>query len=519
MSSQTTTTTTVTTTMATPSSQQEAGGLTKAEEKKYDDSNNSNPGPNPTSTPSPSPSPSSSSKKKKLPVDRDWILKLLQKFPNPNTRNTTKALVVAPMVDQSDLPFRLLCRRYGSNLCYTPMIHARLACTSKQYQSKFFGTWLQQQDRPLIAQLCGSDPDMMLQAAKLVEPYVDGIDINCGCPQQIAKRGNYGAFLLEQEDVIVGLVNHLSQHLNVPLSVKVRLLPVPDVPPHSKAGCTDDEINQDFDIPTESLTLYGKLIDAGAHLLTIHGRTRKQKQDMTLSSDWETIAKAVEMYGHKIPIFANGSIYDYHDVEECLKQTGVDGVMSSESILEYPPLFYRIPQEADLIADDDEEGQPKKEEYQLRKPTSNRTIGRLQLAKEYMELAKQYPPDHGGQGSKLKCIRGHLHHILHKDLQEDFELRRQIVAAKTRDELELCLDACEEKHRRENHQVETESLSWYIRHRPAEKEKERQRSAAFHQQQQQGDGDDSGDEEEDYKACSGSLFADGEVCGDDGGDY
>ena len=498
------------------------GGLPAAEEKKDDDSNNasSSPSPNLTSTPRSLSSSSSSSNKGKLPVDRDWILKLLQKFPNPNARNATKALVVAPMVDQSDLPFRLLCRRYGSNLCYTPMIHARLACTSQQYQSKFLGTWLDPQDRPLIAQLCGSDPDTMLQAAKLVEPYVDGIDINCGCPQQIAKRGNYGAFLLEQEEVIVGLVEHLSQHLNVPLSVKVRLLPVPDVPPHSKAGCTDDDINQDFDIPTESLKLYGKLIDAGAHLLTIHGRTRKQKQDMTMSSDWKTIAKAVEMYGHRIPIFANGSIYDYHDVEECLKQTGVDGVMSSESILEYPPLFYRTPQEADLITlDDEEEGQPtKKEEYQLRKPISNRTIGRLQLAREYMELAKQYPPDHGGQGSKLKCIRGHLHHILHKDLQEDFELRRQIVSAKTRDELELCLDACEEKHRRESHKVENESLSWYIRHRPAEKEKERQRSAAF-QHQQRSDDEDVDDEEEDYKACSGSLFADGEVCGNDCGDY
>jgi tRNA-dihydrouridine synthase 1 len=465
--------------------------------------------------------------RKRLPVDRDWIKKLLQKYPNTNTRNPTKALVVAPMVDQSDLPFRLLCRRYGSNLCFTPMIHARLAVTSKMYQSKFIGTWLDPEDRPLIAQLCGSDPDIMLQAAQLVEPYVDGIDINCGCPQGIAKRGNYGAFLLEQESTLLPLVEHLSRHLNVPLSVKVRLLPAPDLPPHSNGDGGDDD---GFDIPTASLELYGKLVKAGAHLLTIHGRTRKQKQDMTGQSDWETIRKAVELYGDQIPIFANGSIYDYHDVEECLKQTGVDGVMSSESLLEYPAIFYKEPQEADLMTEEEHEErqmqqqeqqlQMTKEEYQLRRPTSRRTIGRLQLAMEYMELAKQYPPEEGGQGSGLKCIRGHIHKILHKDLQDDFELRQKVVTAKTRDELEECLQNCQDKHQRDGHQVETEQLSWYIRHRPAEKEKERQRSAAFQQQQQINEHDDVDEDfDEQYLICSGSLFTEGNVCGEDVGDY
>jgi tRNA-dihydrouridine synthase len=114
-----------------------------------------------------------------IPVDRHWITKLLKQHPNPNSRRHDKALVVAPMVDQSDLPFRLLCRNYGANLCFTPMVHARMLLQSDRYREKFLGTWLQQ-DRPLIAQMCGSDPDIVLEAAKLIEPYVDGIDINCG---------------------------------------------------------------------------------------------------------------------------------------------------------------------------------------------------------------------------------------------------------------------------------------------------------------------------------------------------
>jgi tRNA-dihydrouridine synthase 1 len=384
----------------------------------------------------------------KIPVDRQWIVKLLQKYPNPNTRymnsnnnksslnnNNTepKAFVCAPMVDQSDLPFRLLCRNYGTNLCYTPMIHAKLAVTSVKYRQKFIGnTWLQA-DRPLIAQICGSNPEYVLKTAQLLEPYVDGIDINCGCPQQIARKGQYGAFLLEQEEVLLPLVRHLVQHLKVPLSVKVRLLPPPDI---------SGPVSEHFDIPTESLQLYQKLVDAGVHLLTIHGRTRKQKADLTGHSDWETIAKAVKLFGDRIPIFANGSIQDFDDVEECLRITGADGVMSSESLLEYLPLFYRVAQ------------------------TPTRTIGRLQLAQEYMDLALQYPPDQGGQGSGLKCVRMHLHRFLHKDLQYLHpSLRHRVVEAQSMDDLQQCLDDLKRLHHESGHDVTTETLSWYRRWR------------------------------------------------------
>ena len=113
----------------------------------------------------------------KIPVDRDWIEKLLRKHSTEKDVDTTvklKAMVVAPMVDQSDLPFRLLCRKYGANLCVTPMIHSRLLVTSEMYRSKFIGNFIPE-DRPLIAQICGSDPETVLKAAKYVEPYVDGI--------------------------------------------------------------------------------------------------------------------------------------------------------------------------------------------------------------------------------------------------------------------------------------------------------------------------------------------------------
>ena len=380
-----------------------------------------------------------------IPVDRQWLVKLLQKYPNPHSRqpqldddnnnNAMKALVVAPMVDQSDLPFRLLCRRYGANLCFTPMIHTRLVVESPTYQQKFFSPrhW-PTQDRPLIAQMYGSDPDIFLRAAQLVEPHVDGIDINCGCPQGIARRGNYGAFLLEQEEALLRLVKHLVKHLRVPLSVKVRLLPRPD-------ACNHPSTMGDFDIPTASLELYEKLVDAGVHMLTIHGRTRKQKAELMGQADWDTIGKAVELYGDRIPILANGSIQDFHDVEECLRITKADGIMSSESLLEYPPIFYHIHQ------------------------TPERTVGRIQIAREYLELAKQYPPNQGGQGSGLKCIRAHIHKFLHKDMADDPYIREQVVCANSLEDFDACIDLIEQKHLQEGHCVADEKLSWYRRHR------------------------------------------------------
>lgn len=372
-----------------------------------------------------------------IPVDRNWITKLLQKYPNPHSMRQDKALVVAPMVDQSDLPFRLLARRYGANLCYTPMIHSRLLVTSKQYRSKFLGTWLDA-DRPLIAQLCGSEPEFVLEAARYLEPHVDGIDINCGCPQGIARRGNYGAFLLEQEETLLTLVKHLVKHLRVPLSVKVRLLP----PPNSNHLGEDPRYHAEvFDVPKHSLALYEKLVDAGVHLLTIHGRTRHHKSRYTGQADWDTIRKAVDLFGHRIPIFANGSIETHEDVEECLRVTNADGIMSSESLLEYPPIFYAEAQ------------------YPIRR------IGRLQLAKEYMVLAKRFPPHIGGQGSSLKCIRVHIHRFLHADLQADPDLRKILVNANSLEALDAAIEQCQTYHEKQGLVVQEESLSWYQRHR------------------------------------------------------
>lgn len=131
-----------------------------------------------------------------LPVDRNWLQKLVTKHKKSSSSSSPpppKFLkVLAPMVDQSDKPFRLLCQKYGTDLSFTPMIHCKLYCTSPHYRQKFSlkpktkgssssSSSSSSQDRPLIAQICGSDLQHVVQCCLHLQQHCDGIDINCGC--------------------------------------------------------------------------------------------------------------------------------------------------------------------------------------------------------------------------------------------------------------------------------------------------------------------------------------------------
>lgn len=176
-------------------------------------------------------------------------------------------------------------------------------------------------DRPLTVQFCSNDPDDLLNAAKHVAPFCDAVDLNLGCPQGIAKRGKYGAFLQETPDLIASMIRKLNEELDVPVTAKMRVL------------------------ETKEKTLaYAKtLLDAGASIITVHGRRREQKGHNTGLADWNMIRHLRESLPKDTVIFANGNILQHEDIATCLEVTGADGVMSAEGNLYDPTIFAQPP--------------------------------------------------------------------------------------------------------------------------------------------------------------------------------
>jgi len=265
--------------------------------------------------------------------------------------------VIAPMVDASELTFRMLCRKYSAQLGYTPMLHSLQFVQSKKYREKYFTTC--KEDRPLVVQFCGNDPNIVLQAAKMVEDQCDAVDLNLGCPQRIAKKGHYGAFLMEEQDLIFNIVNTLHKYLKVPVFCKIRIF-------------------QNFEQTLEYALMLQR---AGCQLLTIHGRTREMKGDKQGLADWNVIKKLKEHLS--IPVFANGNIQKFEDIERCMEFTKVDGVMSAVGLLENPALF------------------------------SAQVLEPFSLAYEYLSFAEIYNPD------PVMC-KTHIAKILMKYLDGDF---------------------------------------------------------------------------------------------------
>ena len=222
--------------------------------------------------------------------------------------------VVAPMVNQSELAYRVLCRQYGAQLTYTPMLHSGLFSTMPKYRHEHYSSHAS--DRPLFVQFCGDSPLTLLSAARqLPVGTYDAVDINLGCPQGIARRGHYGAFLLRENELLQSIVATLHDHLPVPVTCKIRLL----------------------ESVEDTVALARMLQDAGCAVLCVHGRRKEEIKDRCLAPDWDMI-RAVKQALH-IPVIANGGIATHADVLRCLDYTGCDGVMTSEAILEHPTLF------------------------------------------------------------------------------------------------------------------------------------------------------------------------------------
>lgn len=295
---------------------------------------------------------------------------LLHKFKSP-------IKIVAPMVDQSELAWRQISRQYGATLCYTPMLHAKLFATSEKYRRDMWSHLDgQESDRPLIVQICGNDPKYILETAKLVQDRCDAVDLNLGCPQGIAKKGHYGSFLMEEWELIHDIIKTLHDNLNVPVTAKIRVFP-----------------------EQEKTLKYAKMIvEAGAQILTVHGRLREQKGQKTGLANWDIIKYLRDNISDEVPIFANGNILYAEDINRCLEYTGCQGIMSAEGNLFNPGIFSDEPA---------------------------RQFPRVDvILREYFDIVKALPVD--SSRASRHAMKSHFFKILRSFLSKHTDIRDKI---------------------------------------------------------------------------------------------
>ena len=254
----------------------------------------------------------------------------------------------------TDLVFRRLVRRYApKSMMYTEMVSA----TEIHHLDKLPRIMeIDPHEQPISIQLFDCRPDFMAEAArKAIAEGAKTIDINMGCPvNKITKKGG-GSSLLRQPEVATAIVKEVIKAVDVPVTVKTRL------------GWDDGEIS--------ILDFAKRIEDAGAAMLTLHGRTRAQGYNG--SARWEWIGRVKEVLA--IPVIANGDIFSVEAAVRCLEQTGADGVMCSRGTLGYPFLVGEI----DYFF---------KTGKILPSPTS---VQRLECAKEHLRLLWEYKGQRG----------------------------------------------------------------------------------------------------------------------------
>ena len=228
-------------------------------------------------------------------------------------------LLLAPMEDVSDPPFRRLCKMHGADMLYSEFISSegliRDAIKSRQKLDIF------DYERPVGIQIFGGDEEAMALSAKIVATVnPDLVDINFGCPVKKVVSKGAGAGVLKDIDLMVRLTKAVVNSTSLPVTVKTRL------------GWDEQSINIE--------EVAERLQDVGISALTIHARTRSQMYKG--HSDWSYIAKVKNNPRMHIPIFGNGDINSPEKALEYRNKYGIDGIMIGRAAIGYPWIFNEI---------------------------------------------------------------------------------------------------------------------------------------------------------------------------------
>lgn len=228
-------------------------------------------------------------------------------------------LLLAPMEDVSDPPFRMVCKEQGVDLMYTEFISSegliRDAAKSRMKLDIF------EYERPIGVQIFGSEIESMVKSAEIIESVNPNLlDINYGCPVSKVTCKGAGAGILQNIPKMVAMTEAVVKATKLPVTVKTRL------------GW--DEGSKNIEEVAE------RLQDIGIQALTVHGRTRVQMYKG--EANWELIAKIKENPRIRIPIFGNGDIDSPEKAWEYKNKYGVDGIMVGRASIGYPWIFREI---------------------------------------------------------------------------------------------------------------------------------------------------------------------------------
>lgn len=228
-------------------------------------------------------------------------------------------LLVAPMEDVSDPPFRALCKEYGADMMYTEFISSEGLIRQAGKSTKKLDLF--ERERPVGIQIFGSEIESMKAATKIAEDaQPDVIDINYGCPVKNVACKGAGAGILRDVPKMVSMTEEIVKSTNLPVTVKTRL-------------GWDDQTKY---IPEVA----ERLQDVGIQALSIHGRTRVQMYKG--EADW-TLIKAIKQNPRiHIPIFGNGDVNSPQTAEKKKQAFGVDGIMIGRAAIGQPWIFRDI---------------------------------------------------------------------------------------------------------------------------------------------------------------------------------
>ncbi len=305
-------------------------------------------------------------------------------------------LLLAPMEDVSDPPFRALCKEQGADLVYTEFISSEGLI--RDAAKSIMKLDIYEKERPVGIQIFGAELDSMLQAVDIVEKSnPDIIDINYGCPVKKVVCKGAGSGILKDIPLMIKLTEAIVKRTNLPVTVKTRL------------GWDEDSI--------KIVEVAERLQDVGVQAISIHGRTRAQMYKG--EANWKPISEVKNNPRMHIPIFGNGDVDTPEKAMEMRDSFGLDGAMIGRASIGYPWFFKEVKHYFDTSE-------------HLAPPTMEE---RVRVAKRHLEMSIGWKGEHLGVFETRRHYTNYFKGIPHFK-----EYRQRLVTADTSIEVFAILD-------------------------------------------------------------------------------